>query len=198
MRDKTDTNPEAAGRVPGGGVAVPGLEAWFVEEVLPLEAALMQFLRRSGRNAHELADLRQEVYLRVCEAAKHQVPRPVRPLLLTIARNLMIDQMRRDSVIPIDAVSDLDALNIAADVPGPDRTALARSELRRLRAALETLPPRCREVVTLRRIEGLSRSEIAKIMGISDKTVTEYLTNGVRALANSLYAEDAQPARRPK
>jgi RNA polymerase sigma factor (sigma-70 family) len=198
MRETSDTNPEAAGLAPGGGVAVPGLEAWFVEEVLPLEAALMQFLRRSGRNAHEIADLRQEVYLRVCEAAKRQIPRPVRPFLFTIARNLLIDQMRRDSVIPIDAVSDIEMLNIAADVPGPDRNALARSELRRLRAALENLPPRCREVVILRRIEGLSRREIASRMGIADKTVTEYLTNGVRALANSLYTEDAPAARRPE
>jgi len=196
MRDTSETNPEVAGLVPGGGVAVPGLEAWFVNEVLPLEAALMQFLRRSGRNAHDLADLRQEVYLRVCEAAKQQIPRPVRPFLFTVARNLMIDQMRRDQVIPIDAVSDLEALNIAADVPGPDRNAMARSELRRLQAALDELPPRCREVLILRRIDGLSRSEISQRMGITEKTVTQYLTNGVRVLANLLYAE-AEASRRP-
>ncbi len=196
MRETSETNPEAAGLVPGGGVAVPGLEAWFVTEVLPLEAALMQFLRRSGRNAHDLADLRQEVYLRVCEAATHQIPRPVRPLLFTIARNLMIDRMRRGSVIPIDAVADLEALNIAADAPGPDRNAMARSELRRLQGALDELPPRCREVLILRRIEGLSRSEIAQQMGITEKTVTQYLTNGVRVLANLLYAE-ADISRRP-
>ncbi|HEV2561792.1 MAG TPA: RNA polymerase sigma factor [Rhizomicrobium sp.] len=175
---------------------MPGLEAWFVNEVLPLEAALMQFLRRSGRNAHDLADLRQEVYLRVCEAAKHQVPRPVRPFLFTVARNLMIDQMRRDQVIAIDAVSDLEALNIATDVPGPDRNAMARSELRRLQAALDELPPRCREVLILRRIDGLSRSEISQRMGITEKTVTQYLTHGVHVLANLLYAE-AEASRRP-
>jgi RNA polymerase sigma factor (sigma-70 family) len=195
MRDIPETIPEAAGRAPGGGLGVPGLEAWFVEEVLPLEAALMQFLRRSGRNAHEIADLRQEVYLRVCEAAKKQLPRPVRPFLFTVARNLLIDQMRRGQVIPIDAVSELESLNIASDVPGPDRTAMARSDLRRLRAALDELPPRCREVLILRRIEGLSRRQIAQRMGITDKTVSQYLTSGVRALANLLYAE-AETARR--
>lgn len=189
MRDTHETNPEAAGPMSGGGVAVPGLEAWFVAEVLPLEAALMQFLRRSGRNAHELADLRQEIYLRVCEAAKTQIPRPVRPFLFTVARNLLIDQLRRDQVIPIDAAAELDALNIASDLPGPDRSAMARSDLRKLQAALDELPPRCREVLILRRIEGLSRQQIASRMGITDKTVTQYLTSGVRALANLLYAE---------
>lgn len=196
MRDKPETNPDATGSLPGEGVAVPGLEAWFVEEVLPLEAALMQFLRRGGRKAHEIADLRQEVYLRVCEAAKVQIPRPVRPFLFTVARNLLIDQMRRDRVIPIDAVAELESLNIPADMPGPDRSAIARSDLRKLQAALDDLPPRCREVLVLRRIEGLSRQQIAARMGITDKTVTQYLTSGVRALANHLYAED-EIRRRP-
>jgi RNA polymerase sigma factor (sigma-70 family) len=196
MRETSETNPEAVGLAPGGGVAVPGLEAWFVEEVLPLEAALMQFLRRSGRNAHEIADLRQEIYLRVCEAAKNQIPRPVRPFLFTVARNLLIDQMRRDQVIPIDAVSDLEALNLAVDVPGPDRSAIARSELRRLQSALQELPPRCREVLILRRIEGFSRHEISQQMGITEKTVTQYLTHGVRVLANLLYADAELSQRR--
>lgn len=97
--------------------------------------------------------------------------------------------MRQDQIIPIDAVSDLEALNVATDVPGPDRNVLARDELRRVRTALDDLPPRAREVVILRRIEGLSRREIALRMGITEKTVSEHLTNGVRALAQLLYAE---------
>lgn len=197
MTDTFDTKPEATGLLPGGGVAVPGLEAWFVDEVLPLEAALMQFLRRSGHNAHEIADLRQEIYLRICQAAKQKIPSPVRPFVFTIARNLLIDKMRQSQIVPIDAVSDLEALNVATDTPGPDRNVLARDELRRVRSALEDLPPRAREVVILRRIEGLSRREIAQRMGITEKTVSEHLTNGVRALANLLYAEP-EPARRPE
>jgi len=189
MTDKFEINPDEAGANPGGGVAVPDLKAWFVDEVLPLEAALMQFLRRSGRSAQDVADLRQEIYLRVCESAKHQVPRPVRPFVFTIARNLLIDQMRRDHVIPIDAVFDLEALNVATDVPGPDRNVMARDELRRLHVALDELPPRSREVVVLRRIIGLSREEIATRMNISEATVTKHLVNGLKALANLLYAE---------
>jgi len=189
MTDKFEINPDEAGVIPGGGVAVPDLEGWFVDEVLPLEAALMQFLRRSGRSAQDIADLRQEIYLRVCESAKRQIPRPVRPFVFTIARNLLIDQMRRDHVIPIDAVSDLEALNVATDVPGPDRNVMARDELRRVRVALDELPPRSREVVVLRRIVGLSREEIATRMNISEATVTKHLVNGLKALANLLYAE---------
>ena len=64
------------------------LEAWFVREVLPLEAALTHFLRHSWRNQSDIADLRQDVYAQVCEAALTRVPDPVRPFVFTVARNL--------------------------------------------------------------------------------------------------------------
>ena len=83
-----------------------------------------------------------------------------KPFVFATARNLLIDRVRREQVVPIEAVADLDALDIAIDAPGPDRNAMARDELRRLHAALDQLPPRCREVV-VKRIEGLTRREIA-------------------------------------
>ena len=89
----------------------------------------------------------------------------------------------------LEAVADLDELEIAIDAPGPERNAMARDVLRKLQGALDRLPPRAREVVTLRRIEGLSRPEIAQRMGISEKTVSEHLTRGLCALADMLYGD---------
>ncbi|HVZ70449.1 MAG TPA: RNA polymerase sigma factor [Rhizomicrobium sp.] len=197
MADKIKTDHEIAPHAPGVDGELCPVKAWFVHEVLPLEAALMQFLRRSGRSEADIADLRQEVYLRVCQQAEKEIPHPVKPLVFTIARNLLIDQVRRGQVIPIESVADLEAINVAGDTPGPDRTLMAREELLLLRAALEKLPPRCREALILRRIEGLSRREIAERMGISEHTVSEHINAGVRALANALYGEPAQ-ARRPQ
>ena len=44
------------------------LDAWFVGEVLPLEPDLMRFLRRNWRNESDVADLRQELYVRLYDA----------------------------------------------------------------------------------------------------------------------------------
>jgi RNA polymerase sigma factor (sigma-70 family) len=99
--------------------------------------------------------------------------------------------VRREQIIPIEAVLEIDLLGIAVDEPGPDRNAIAREELRRLQAALDRLPPRCREVVVLRRIEGMPRRMIAARMGIAEATVAEHLANGVSALADILYGETA-------
>jgi len=172
----------------GALMAVSGVNAWFIREVLPLEAALMQFLRRCVRDESDAADLRQDVYVRVYEAALKQIPNPVRPFLFTTARNMVVDRVRREQVVSIEAVADLDELEIALDEPGPERAIAARQELRRLQAALDQLPPRSRQAMMLRKIEGLSRREIASRMGIAEQTVAEYLASGAWVLAEWLHA----------
>ena len=86
-------------------------------------------------------------------------------------------------------MADLDALGLAADIPGPDRSAMARDELRRLQSAIDRLPPRCREAIVLCKIEGLSQREIASRMGVSEATVSEHIDKGMCALADMLYGE---------
>ena len=198
MAESTDTDFGKAGNFRlGAGVSMPELSAWFIREVFPLEPMLMQFLQRYWRNESDLADLRQDVYLRVYEAAKTKRPNPIKPFLFAVARGIIIDKIRRDQVVPIEAVADLETLNIVSDTPGPDRSAASRDELRRLQSAIDRLPPRHREAVILAQIEGLSGQEIAARMGITKSTVSHYLKNGIRMLAGALYAESSDLRRAP-
>jgi RNA polymerase sigma factor (sigma-70 family) len=198
MGETTEQTRESADlhRV-GAAIVAPGLNEWFVREVLPLEANLMQFLRRSSRNKSDIDDLVQEVYVRVCEAAQKQIPHPVKPFVFTTARNLLVDRVRREHVVSIEAVEDLDALHVAMDMPGPDQTVMAREELRRVQAALDRLPPRSREAVILRKIDGLSWREIAGRMGITEKTVNHHITDAMRMLADVLYGETTDVRGKP-
>ena len=132
MTDKVDFYAESA-RSPRQGREMNATEVdlWFVREVLPLEATLLQYLHHHWRDQSEVADLCQDVYVRVYERAREELPSPVRPFVFAVARNLLIDRLRHEQVIPIEAASDVDALGIEMDEPGPDRTVMARYTRRR-------------------------------------------------------------------
>ncbi|HSZ73294.1 MAG TPA: RNA polymerase sigma factor [Rhizomicrobium sp.] len=187
------TEPDAIGVDTGTSAEV---NAWFVREVLPLEGALLQFLRRHRRNESDLADLRQEIYARVYEAAQKQIPRLAKPFVFRTAHNLLVDHIRHEQIIPIDAVANLDTLDIVMDQPLADRVVIAREELHRLQTALNQLPRRCKQAVMLRKIEGLSLNEIALRMGVTESTVEQHLTKSLRTLAGVLYGKPARPWRK--
>jgi RNA polymerase sigma factor (sigma-70 family) len=191
----TFENPEP--RCSDAVMTASEVEAWFIREVLPLEAALTSFLQHNWRNKSDIADLRQDIYVRICEAAYKQIPDATKSFVFRTARNLLINRVRREQVIPIEAATDLDSLGIATDAPGPDRTVIAREELHRLQAALDDLSPRCREAVVLGRVEGLSGREIAIRMGITKAGVSQHLDNGIRTLVNVLYGELPDTRRAP-
>jgi RNA polymerase sigma-70 factor (ECF subfamily) len=192
MADRPDIDGDAALRTAGEGANAAELKLWFVDEVLPLEAMLLQFLRRSIAGAADVEDIRQDVYMRLYQAARRQIPKPTKPLLFKIARDLLVDRARRQQIVSIEAIESIEALNFAIDEPAPDRTVIAREELRRLQIALDRLPARLRQAIIMRKIECLSTREIAMRLGIADKTVEKHLTEGVRALANILYRETTE------
>jgi RNA polymerase sigma-70 factor (ECF subfamily) len=195
MIEKPDSGLGTTG--PGMAPAVSDVDVWFGREILPLEAALMEFLQHNWRNRADLTDFRQDVYVRVYQAAQKQIPDHPRQFLFTTARNLLIDRVRHEQVIPIEAAADLEALEIAVDTPAPDRTLMARDELRRVQAALDRLPAREREAILLGRVEGLSRREIALRMGIAESAVAQYLSRGIRGLVNTLCNEPPTVRRKP-
>jgi RNA polymerase sigma factor (sigma-70 family) len=190
MFEKPGIGLEEVGLQRSGGVCpVSDVRLWFAREILPLEASLIQFLRNNWRNETEIEDLLQEIYVRVFEAAREETPVQAKPFIFTTARNLLINRIRQRQVVPIESVADLDSLSISISEPSPERSVIARDELRRLQAALDRLPPRVREAVLLRRVEGLSRREIAMRMQIGEGTVKDYLADAMNMLSDMLYRE---------
>ncbi len=94
--------------------AMPVSEAkvWFVQEILPLEALLTRFLRKNWRNPNDIEDLRQEIYAHVLKAAEAKVPDRAKAFLFATARNLLVDHLRRENIVPIEIVAELDIIAV--------------------------------------------------------------------------------------
>jgi RNA polymerase sigma factor (sigma-70 family) len=162
------------------------VSAWFMREILSLEAKLMRYLQHNWRNASDHPDLRQEVYVRVLEAAQSHIPDNAENFLFVCARNMLVDRIRREQVVPMEMFADFDVLGLATDEPQPDRLLMEREDVRRLEAAMVKLPPRTREAIALAFFEGLTGKEIAKRMGVAHRVASRFVARGTVVLADIL------------
>jgi RNA polymerase sigma-70 factor (ECF subfamily) len=96
-----------------------------------------------------------------------------------VARNVALDQLRRKKIVLVDPLGDLAELSVVEERPDAAETLSHEQELELLAEAIRALPPRCREILTLRRIEGLSHRGIAEKLGIAEGTVNAQLAIGL-------------------
>lgn len=163
-------------------VAITRLE-WFKAVILPHEGALRSRLRRLCPAGFDVDNLVAESLARAYTAK--DITRIIigRGYLFAIARNLLIDAARRDTIVSLDFVADLDILRSDDTL---EASLTARDELRWLQAVIDTLPPQCRRVFLLRRIHELSLTEIAGQMALSVSTVEKHLAKAVMLVAKAV------------
>lgn len=167
--------------------------AWFKTVVLPHEPALLARLHRIVRNHDDVEDLAAETMARAYACADFARIVHGRAFLFQIARNLIIDIARRDKIVSIDVVADLDLLQVDN---GVEAGLHARDELRRLQVIVDTLPPQCRRVFLLRRVHDRSMTEIAEDLGLSVSTVEKHLTKAITRIMQAIRdREDADVER---
>lgn len=98
------------------------LDQWFVREILPHESALMRYLSRKLQPSAEVADLRQDTYVRVYENAARAFPRSPKTFLFATAHNLIVDRIRRERTASIAYAREPDAHDCRVDELTPEKT----------------------------------------------------------------------------
>ena len=162
------------------------LDAWFKREILVHEDALVRYLARMWPHRQDIVDLRQDTYIRVYEAAARSRPVAPKSFLFTTARHLMTDRYRRRRIVSIDAVGDLESLNVLIENISPEQQTSAHQELRRLAQAIDLLPRKCREAVWLRKVDDLPQKTVAARLGVTEKVIEKHVMKGMRLLADAL------------
>ena len=188
--------PPVASMLPLAEPTPPDFDRWYREEVLVHERALRAYLRKAFPIVTDVDNVVQETFVRVLQARRVGEMENVRGYLFATARNHALALMRRRDIVAIDGVAELEALDVSIDEPGVAEKVGLRLEIELLTQAIDALPNRCREVLRLRKIEGLSQREIAERMGISEHTVEAQVANGMRRCAQFFRERGLLPPRK--
>ncbi len=134
----------------------------------------MQFLTYKVRCAETAADLTQETYLRIAHHPDAGNIENMRAYLFRIANNLALDYLRSRT-----RHCQHDAGPVTEDIicrqPEPDTALSERQQLEFLEQIIYELPPKCRAVFLMSRVEGKSYTEISNELGISPRTVESHM-----------------------
>lgn len=163
-------------------VSNPEVEALIKEHYSPLLA----FVRSRLEFKYDAEDIVQETWIRSMSVLASGTVQNARAYLHRVARNLIVD--KGEDRCRAGEVSIEDAILQAIPDPKVDieHQFVVCEELRRIDAAIQAMPPRCRTVFLLARIEELSYAEIGRRLKISRQTVYEYMMRAMIILETSL------------
>lgn len=135
---------------------------------------LNDWLRQHTRCPARAADLTHDTFCRLLERPESSPLATPRSYLATVARRLLIDDIRTREVerAVLDACA---SVRPGTDGITPERIAEATQLLRAVLSLLDTLPPETRSAFLLRRLEGLEQKDIAARLGISLSTVKRHI-----------------------
>lgn len=151
---------------------------WFTAELAPHEPALRAYLHGMV-SPSDIDDIVQETYARILRALERGPIESPRGLLFATARNVARDLFRRRATANTIPIAEVHESRVFCDAPNGAETTIRRQETDLLAAAIAALPPRCREILVLRKFENLSHREIAARLGIAEHTVEAQLTKAL-------------------
>jgi len=139
--------------------------------------ALLGFLVARLRSVQDAKEIAQETYVRLLQLGRPNSHILVRAYLFRVAGNLAIDRLRRR------ATRDRAAKDLSAESPRvlgpPERQLLADEELLLLWRCLQELPEKVRSAFLMFRLDGMSQSQIAERLSVTDRMVRKYITQAM-------------------
>ena len=137
---------------------------------------LLRYCYMKTKDRFTAEDIVQETFLRFWQSHYYEDTGKEMAYLYTIARNLCMDEFRREKPFEIDAYSEL----LECRSEGTDRMidSLAITE------ALEKLPDNLREIIELRYVSEMSCADIGRVVNLSRFSVNRRLKEGLKLLRN--------------
>ena len=136
-------------------------------------------------------DIVQEIFLRVWEKKQDLVgTEALRYYLYTATRNNCLTYLEKSKKSVVIRLSGHEAAEAPAPVREAERPAADFDTL--LNEALDLLPPKCREVFVLSRVNKFTYQQIAETLNISIKTVENQMGKALKILRGFIRGKQAQ------
>ncbi|MFN2593829.1 MAG: sigma-70 family RNA polymerase sigma factor [Actinomycetota bacterium] len=153
-------------------------------------ARVLSVCRRMLNQPEDAKEASQETFLRVYQGlARFNGRYQLGPWITRIATNVCLDQLRARQRKPSQAMPLEDFIKIEAvpqeKMAEPEEVVIRNFESRRVRKVLESLPPAHRAAIVLRDFEGLSYSEVAAVMGVTECQVKALIHRARRGFKRS-------------
>jgi len=154
-------------------------DEWFTENLLPHEQHLRIWLKNRFPTLFEVDDIIQDSYVKVISRKSNSDLKSPKSYLYAVARNKANDMLRRKKIVQYEPLAKDDVLHANEGSEIPERLS-RKNELELLEQAVQSLPERCRQIFTMRKVHGMKHSEIAQIMKITENTVAVQIAIGIR------------------
>lgn len=146
----------------------------FAELIEQYEKLVYSFLLSRLKNLQEVEDIAQETFVKAFRHLRSfDCSKKFTAWLLAIARNLMIDHMRRNSrtVASTDLVSEVMLRESDCDDSNPQIMSLRREAFHKVVVMINSLAEEVREPFVLRVVNEMSYQEIADALELPLQTV---------------------------
>ncbi|WP_226469373.1 RNA polymerase sigma factor [Luteimonas panaciterrae] len=160
-----------------------GLSQWN-NVSLRYRTPLRGFFSKRVKDAAEVDDLIQEVFLHLIRRARGGPIEHVEQYVFQVAANALRDWGRRRQVRDHDAHESFDEeIHQPVTDISPERVLLGKEAIKVVTAVLRGLPERTRDVFVLRALEKRKYAEIAAMMGISVRAAEKHMAKALAQLA---------------
>ncbi|MDO6414628.1 sigma-70 family RNA polymerase sigma factor [Sphingomonas sp. BIUV-7] len=169
--------------------------AWVADQIVPYEPRMRAWLSRWRVSPEDADELLQDAYCRIAllESLDH-IDRPV-PYFFSIVRNLLARRHRRQRIVSFELIAEVDAFQDHPSHDIEDQTS-DRLVYEKIIALIDRLPPKCRQIIRLRKLEDWPQKQIAAHLQISEKTVECQIRLGLRAIREAWDKQEAQARNR--
>ena len=142
------------------------------------QAALRNYISRFMISSNEIDDVSQETFLRAYRAEQRKPIEEPKAFLFRIAKNMILSEFTKKSRKMLDYVHEFEEIHMQWASENLEDNIMVQQKLGVYCDAIATLPPKCRQVVLMKKVYGMSCKEIARRLGVSVSAVENQLLKG--------------------